>query len=168
MQSIRVILILLAVYATPLYAAEGDTYGVIQFAIADVDTALGDADPTALVGRFGKFMTDSVSLEGRFGIGLSDDETEFLGIDVDIDIETIIGVYVLGHATTGGDNSFYGLIGITRGEIEASALGESDSDSETDLSFGFGVNLGSINIEFVNYIDDDDVEATAISLGYIF
>lgn len=168
MQLIRIIPVLLAVYATPLYAAQGDTYGVVQFAMADVDTVFGDADPTALVGRFGKFMTDNVSVEGRFGIGLSDDETEFLGFDVDIDIETVIGVYLLGHATPVGDNSFYGLIGITRGEVEFSALGDSDSDSETDLSFGFGVNLGSINIEFVNYIDDDDVEATAISVGYIF
>ncbi len=168
MQMIRIILILLAVLATPLHAAQGDTYGVVQFAMADVDTDLGDADPTALVGRFGKFMTDNVSVEGRFGIGLSDDETEFLGIDVDIDIETVFGVYLLGHASPSGGNSFYGLIGITRGEIEASALGESDSDSETDLSFGLGVNIGRFNIEFVNYIDEDDVEATAISLGYIF
>ncbi len=168
MQSIRIILMLLAVYATPLYAAQGDTYGVVQFALADVDTDLGDADPTALVGRFGKFVTDNVSVEGRFGIGLSDDETEFLGIDIDIDIETVFGVYLLGHAAPSGGNSFYGLIGITRGEIEVSALGESDSDSETDLSFGLGANIGSINVEFVNYIDDNDVEATAISVGFIF
>ncbi len=31
--------------------------------MADVDTDLGDADPTALVGRFGKFMTENVSVE---------------------------------------------------------------------------------------------------------
>ncbi len=89
-------------------------------------------------------------------------------IDVDIEIETVIGVYLLGHASPSGGNSFCGLIDITRGEIEASALGESDSDSEADLSFGLGVNIGRSNIEFVNYIDKDDVEATAISLGYIF
>lgn len=154
--------------SAPAQAAEGDTYGAIQFAMADVDTALGDADPIALVGRFGKFTTDNVSVEGRFGIGIQDDETEFLGIDVDIDIETVIGVYVLLHSTPSARNSIYGIVGITRGELEASALGESESDDETDVSFGVGANFGSFNVEYVNYIDDDDVEATALSLGYVF
>lgn len=152
----------------PAHAAEGDTYAAIQFAFADVDTGLGDADPIALIGRFGKFTTDNVSLEGRFGIGIQDDETDFLGIDVDIDIETVIGVYVLVHSTPSAGNSIYGIVGITRGELEASALGESESDDETDVSFGIGANFGSFNVEFINYIDEDDVEATALSLGYVF
>ena len=65
------------------------------------------------------------------------------------------------------DASFYGVIGFSQGEIEGSAFGITVSEDESGLSYGFGVNIKSFNIEYMSYLDEDDFDATAISLGYV-
>ena len=164
---LRICTLLIALLFSPtIFAANGgETYGGVQYSIVEIDLdGIGDVEPTALVGKLGVFVNDNIALEGRFGIGLQDDD--IFGIDVDV--ERIIGFYGVFHANTGGDATVYGVLGFTEAEAELSIPGDSVTEDESDVSYGFGVNIGSINIEYMIYIDDeDDVDATAISIGFV-
>ena len=148
-----------------LAASEGDTYGGLQYGLVTYsEDGFPDAEPTALVGRYGKFVKDNVAVEGRFGIGLQDDTV--LGIDVEVD--TFFGVYGVFHVSSNSDTSLYGVLGFTKGEVTASVPGFSFSQDDSGLSYGFGVDINSFNIEYMLYLDETDYDVSAISFGFKF
>ncbi len=157
---------LIAMLFTPaLYAANvGSNYGGVQYALVNIDfDGIGDVDPTAVVGKLGYFLNDNIAIEGRLGFGLQDDD--ILGVDVDID--SLFGIYGVFHASSSSETTFYGVLGYTDAEAEFSGPGGSAEGDESSFSFGFGANIGRLNIEYMSYIDEDDTEATAISIGYV-
>ncbi len=173
MKSFTILFALLAIFATPLHAAEGDTYGSVQYALVTYDEeGFDEVEPTALVFKYGKFINDNVSIEGRFGIGLQDDDidVDILGMtfEAEVEIETVFGVYLVAHTNPDAQGTFYGVLGVTQGELKVSIDGFSDSESESDISYGFGARFGNFTLEYMNYLDKDAFEATAISLGYVF
>ena len=168
MKKILLVITLALFYSSISYAAsEGDTYGGLQYALVTYDEdGVDEAEPTALVGRYGQFVNDNISVEGRFGFGLQDDTVNVLGIDVDVEVDTFFGVYGVFHASSNSDTSFYGVLGFTKGEVTASAGGISVSEDDSGLSYGFGVDFNSFNIEYMLYLDEDFYEVSAISFGY--
>ena len=159
---------------SPAYAAgQGSSYVGAQYALVTYDEeGFDDVEPTALVGRLGHFVNDNVAIEGRIGLGLQDDEVEvdlgFLGtVDVEVEVENLFGIYAAIHSSSSSDTSFYGIFGFTQGELEASALGIDVSEDESGFSYGFGLNINKFNIEYMSYLDEDDFEVTAISLGFV-
>jgi outer membrane immunogenic protein len=156
-------------FSTTVFAArEGESYFGIQYAMVTYDEdGVDDVEPAALVGKFGKFMTDNVAIEGRIGFGIQDDSVDLGPFEVEVDVETIFGVYAVMQSSGSDSASFYGVLGLTRVELEASAFGVSVSDDDSGLSYGVGVNIGAFNLEYMSYIDDDDYDLTAVSLGYV-
>ena len=152
----------------------GKTYVGVQYAIGSYnEDGFEEVNPTALVGRFGKYFNDNFALEGRLGIGLQDDSINFLGTDVSLEIDTLFGVYGVGHINLNETSSVYGLIGFTRAEATASALGQSFSDDESGLSFGVGADIGignnvALNIEYTQYLNKSEFDFSALGLGAVF
>jgi len=153
----------------------GKTYFGAQYAIGSYnEDGFEEVNPTALVGRFGKFFNDNFALEGRLGIGLQDDSIDILGTDVSLEIDTLFGVYGVGHFNLNETSSVYGLIGFTRAEATVSAPGfTSESDDESGLSFGVGADIGignnvALNIEYTQYLNKSDFDFSAIGLGAVF
>ena len=156
-------LLISILFAPALSANEGTSYVGLQYAIVEVDfDGIGDVEPTALIGKFGHFVNDNVAIEGRLGIGLQDDEL----FGVDVDIENIFGLYAVFHSA-GSTTRFYGVLGYSDAEAEFSGPGGSADGDESSISFGFGANIGKLNLEYMSYIDEDDTDATAISIGYV-
>lgn len=99
-------------------------------------------------------------------------------ISVELEVDTVLGLYLVGQTTAGGAVSVYGIVGFTlvdfTVDVDGGILGSgSDSDDESDLSYGFGANFDvsdkvSLNIEFMQYLDKDDFEASAVSVGVLF
>jgi outer membrane immunogenic protein len=157
---------LIAILFTPaLYAANaGTNYGGLQYAFVNIDLGgIGDVDPTALVGKLGYFFNDNIAIEGRLGTGLQDDD--ILGVDVEIN--SLFGVYGVFQTSSSSETTFYGVLGYTDVEAEFSGPGGSAEGDESSFSFGFGANIKGFNIEYMSYIDEDDTEATAVSIGYV-
>jgi hypothetical protein len=157
---------IIAILFTPaLYAANaGSNYAGLQYSMVELDfDGVGDVDPTALVGKLGHFFNDNIAIEGRLGTGLQDDDIA----GVDVDIESIIGIYGVFHASDDFEKTVYGVLGYTDAEAEFSGPGGSADGDESSFSFGFGANFKWFNIEYMSYIDEDDVDATAISIGYV-
>lgn len=152
-------------FSSPSIAAPvGDTYGGIQYSIVtyERDGSGNEAEPTAAIGRFGQFLTNQVAIEARFGIGLQDDE---LSNNFDLEIDQLMGVYAVFHASGDIRSTFYGVLGFTQAEFSTSGSSNIEGD-ESGLSYGIGANINSFNIEFMSYLDDDDFDATALAFGY--
>ena len=132
-----------------------------------------DADLTALYGRVGTKFNDYLSAEIRAGFGIDDDEVEAFGVDIDTELENFYGVYLRGGIPTNSIAYPYVVLGYTRGEIEASVPGFSLSESESDVSYGVGLDLNltdrvTLNLEYINYLDKDDVEIDGFNIGAVW
>jgi hypothetical protein len=159
-------------------------YAGIQYASTDFsfDGVPEEFSPTALIGRAGSNFNQYVSIEGRLGIGLSDDTiTATDGVttaSVSIEIDTLIGLYGIGRVPLGKSSSLYALIGFTQVDATKSASltgsgSASLSDDESDLSYGVGADIGIrynlwVNVEYVQYLDKSDIEVSAIAVGMRF
>lgn len=150
-----------------LAASEGKTYVGIQYSQLNYDDEdfPEEAKPTALIGRYGYFFNDHFSAESRLGFGLGDDTLDF-GVDVDIEVDNIYGIYGLYHLGN-NDVSFYGVLGLSKGELTGKGSAISESDDESGLSYGIGVHINSFNIEYMMYLDEDAFKVSAIALGYV-
>jgi outer membrane immunogenic protein len=151
-----------------------DTYLGIQYAIGDYSEAdIPDYSPTALVGRFGGFIHPNFAFEGRFGTGMKDDTQNVFGFDATLELDTLVGLYGVGHLNITKASSIYGLIGFSGvdGTVTVAGFPDSESDSETDLSYGVGANIGvtkkvALNAEYISYISKD-FDLNAIGLGLV-
>ncbi len=158
---------------------DGSNYVGIQYAISTYseDGISEDLNPTALIGRLGTKISDNFSIEARAGIGLQDDTVNVSGIDATLDIDSLLGVYGIGHISVNESTSVYGLLGITRAEASVSlpdypSFG-SVSNDETGLSYGVGVDIGvsndvALNIEYAQYLSKSDFDVSALSFGLKF
>ena len=174
--------VVLAVLPTVLMAnpmSQGPSYGGITFSQLkyDEDGISDDANPTALIGRHGYFVANQIAIEGRLGIGHSDDTVrvdEFgPAVDVDVELDGLLGFYAVGHLPLGEAASIYGLFGFTDAKATASANGFSDSDTNSGLSYGFGAEFYpseqiGLNIEYTQYLDESGYDLSAISAGVKF
>ena len=159
----------------------GETYFGFQY--AQIDEEDFDLEPTVGIFRIGNMGDNGVGFEGRIGVGISDDDVSgfdpVLGdISLELEVDTVFGIYLVGQTTTDSAVSVYGIIGFTQadfsGDIDGGILGsDSFSEDESDLSYGFGANFDvsdkmSLNIEFMQYLDTDDFDVSAVSLGVLF
>ena len=127
MKTVISVLSIILLVLNPVFAAEqGDTYAALQYAQINYDEDGFDEafEPGALVLRMGKVINENVSAEGRFGIGIQDDEVDLGPFDTELDVNHIIGVYALLHTAVGKDSLFYAnVIGYSQIELELEAFG---------------------------------------------
>ena len=176
--SIGLVFVLASMSGNAFAGLTPGAYAGIQYAIADLSFGgvPEDFSPTALVGRVGSNLNQYVSIEGRLGIGLSEDEvTATVGsaaTSVSVEIDTLIGLYGVGRLPLGKSSSLYALAGFT--QVDATASGSASlSDDESDLSYGVGADIGIgynlwVNVEYVQYLDKSDMEVSAIAVGMRF
>lgn len=165
----------LAISVTSMTTVADNTdksYARVQYAAAsyDVDN-LGEANPTVLVGGFGKYFGSIFALEGRLGLGLEDDT---IATNRSVVIDNLLGIYGVGHFNLGETSSLYGLIGYTRATVTNSVAGfQAASIYDSGLSLGAGADIGisknvALNVEYIQYLDSSTYNFSAISLGAVF
>ena len=169
MKQILLFIAFISVYSPHAPAAdEEQRYVGFQYSLVTYDEDGDEAEPTALVARYGQFLNDWFAIEGRIGFGLEDDALEVGSLDIDVELENIIGLYGVIHTGSISIASLYGIVGYTQIDLEGSAHGISIDENANGLSYGLGVNIGSLSIEYMNYVEDHYYDVTAISLGYIY
>jgi outer membrane immunogenic protein len=161
---------LLGLYNTSAQAAFEETiYTGLQFGQFTYEDDFVEGNPSALIFRVGGYLAEGTAIEARFGTGFSgygDSET-FSGVEVDFDVEPMLGLYGLYHIGWGSNASVYGLAGLTVGEVQLSALGASTDTRGTHLSIGIGLNIAGLNFEFTQYFHDKNFDVTALSFGFV-
>jgi len=140
-----------------------DSYIGIQTGSANTsfDVLSSDVDLNFLMIQLGAWMDDNTSLELRMGKGLGDDSIGPL----DVDIESIGGMYLAYHWNLGSHASIYGIAGGSAASFKFSVSGDSNQDDYYSLSYGAGMKFSILSVEYMRYLDTTDVEADAISVG---
>ena len=163
--------------------SENRSYFGIQYGVSDYsEEAISKSfNPTALIGRFGYYYRPNISIEARLGAGI-DDDTKFLpglgvgGLDASFDLDSILGVYGIGHINLAESSSLYGVLGFSRIEATTSVPAfpaASSTGDETSVSYGVGVDIaisesGALNIEYIRYLDKDNFDLGVASVGATF
>ncbi|XKF16790.1 porin family protein [Halomonas sp. BLK-85] len=156
--------------STPVSAIDaGDKYVGGQLSRTDLDrdiSGASDINPSAFIGRLGFFGFDNFAIEGRLGTGISDDTVQ----GVDFEIDSIVGVYGVGHLPLGNIASAYAVVGYSRAELTASTSGLSVDDNDSDFSYGAGFQVKitptlSGHVEYMSYLDKSNYDFTAVGLG---
>jgi outer membrane immunogenic protein len=146
---------------------------------------LPDFDLSSLGIRGGYYFNKYFSVEGRIGFGVGDDTQNIPGFgDITLEMDTMFGVYAVGHIPLTDRFQLYGLAGLTSADSTFKSPGFPDeSESETDLSFGVGAEFDmtknwSLAVEYTSYfrdaeIDDSggieyDSDGFGIAVNYIF
>ena len=159
------------VSAQPYKSTSGPYVGANALFLDATPEGGDDASLTGIGGRLGSHLNENFSGEVRVALGVGDDTISNGFTDVDVELNSLIGGYLRVGAPIGNNFHPYAIVGFTRTELEFSADGfGSDSGSETDISYGLGVDLDldrniSLNVEYMNYYDDDDFEVSGFSIG---
>lgn len=166
----------LSVAALP-QAARGQeaSYLSVQYMQATLSADwLPDFKPTVLVLRGGRELAPHISLEGRIGVGIADDERPVYGTPLTLGINKMFGIYVKGALPLGGSSALYAAVGYTTVDVSASVYGVSASDDDSDSSLGLGLDIGigdgvSLNLEQMRYTDvDGEISGTSLGVTWTF
>ena len=82
-------------------------------------------------------------------------------------VAPLFGTYSVLRTSGKRDGSSYMAFGFNVDELTQAEADESSLRNNNELSFGFGVNNSSSDIQYMMYVDEDNYEISAISLGYI-
>ncbi|MCH8542325.1 MAG: porin family protein [Alcanivorax sp.] len=148
--------------------SQGQIYAgalVSQFTL-DVDGISDRPRPLGVVGRLGYFLTDQIALEARAGTGFEKDRVS--GINTGLD--RLYGGYLLGLLPLGESSAFYWVAGYSDARVSLSGGGVSEKDSADGFSYGAGFDFFAsdgigLSAEYIRYLDKDDYDLYAISLG---
>lgn len=162
--------------ATAQDSVEGGYVGLnYAFVTYEEDGISDEFDLGALVGKAGVQVNPYVAAEFRAGFGAKDDSASFNGASLELELDYMVGGYMLLGLPNESPVYPYAVIGATKGELTASATGPggsaSASGSETDISYGLGANLSinkdfQVNGEYMQYIDKDGGEISGVSIGF--
>ena len=184
---IAFIVLAISVFSGTSYAQNAKVE--IDFMSLNTELETLDFDTTAIQFKLINPVNPSVDIEAVVAIGLSDDGylVDFgFGDTLELsgELSNMIGVFLKGHSSTGGNSEIYGRIGIAKVEYEFSVVettggfvtfSGSESESDTGIAFGFGASFGisqesAITVEYNQLPDVDlgglDLETTSLSVGY--
>lgn len=173
MKKILVLIVLCVVFSgVNAFSNQGSNYFGINLSRCDYsyDGMSGDFNPLAVIGKLGYCFHRNFAVEGRLGLGLTEDENDAYGHDVSMELDNLIGIYCKGFFDIDKKIQVYGLIGLTRAEGTVEGPGFSDSDDDNDLSYGIGIDFKIayklyIGLEYMNYLSKSDYDLDAIAVG---
>jgi len=189
MKKITFLLILtLGLFVTHAQAdiSSGSYFG-LEYASLDTDLKIPDAtqvsgirvaDPTldAFVFRVGHYFTNYLAAEFHLGTSLTEENSNGTG---EAKMSNLVSLFVRGNLPLHAQNTnLYVLLGgsyfVLKLTDSATALNPSGVTkiSASGVSYAFGVELyatptTAVNIEYVRYLSEDDVDVGGFSLGFI-
>ena len=135
-----------------------------------IDTEIDDLDTnnTGLTLKGGYILSDLMSVEGRFAKS-ERKNVSVSGIDFDIEVESIIGLYgKLNARNSTSQISPYIIGGFSRVTLKSE---ESESQSSASIGVGFESMINdnfSWDLEYMNYYNKNKVKISGLGLGVIY
>jgi hypothetical protein len=160
----KLVIVLPGVFIIALLALStanaNDARGYIGFQLGKAD--IEDTDLNYGLARVGIKYPNNIAAEVRYGVGANSKTTG--GVQVEID--RIIGVYGAYHFDLSDKLSLYGIVGWSEVVINSSDSVDSVDTSQDGISYGIGAEFHGFNVEWMQYLDTEDVETQAIAIGY--
>lgn len=135
-----------------------------------------EVNPDGVTLRLGMEFNQFLGLEVRGATGVSSDKRRTSLGTAEFDLDRLYGGYLKLSVPVGDMVRPYIIGGYTeaKGEVKFStALGsiERETDTVSDESYGAGVDFNltdtfGMNLEYMRYLDKDDYELNAISVGF--
>lgn len=143
-------------------AEVGDTYTGFQFGNSDVSfNGESDIDLDLALLQFGVWVSDDIALEVRTARSSNEDTIQ----GIDYEIESIYGMYGLYHFHFSEVASLYAAAGLSRATLKGSVPGNSEQQDESSISYGIGAKFSVFSIEFMRYMEIDEMEVDVVSVG---
>jgi opacity protein-like surface antigen len=151
--------------------AAGDFYVGANFVrITDKGAEAPAIHPLVLELKGGMEFTPNFALEARVGSGIKSDSANVSGIDVDLKVNYLYGLYAKGRYEIAGVTPYI-LLGYTQGKETATIplLGMSQSEAHGAFSYGIGLDVPvservSINAEWANLVRGNDNSGVGFSI----
>lgn len=178
--------ILLAGTHVATAVADDNLYAGVNYEMWSWDDEGAKPKPSYLTGKIGKKLNDGFSVEGKLGVGISDDTDtttfDILGtthhIDLNIDPKLYAGVFGVFSNDLNDSFEVYAKGGLNYVSFDAKAtdrqtgISEKETISETKVAIGAGANFffngkSGINFEILAPSVADLGDMTTISFGYI-
>lgn len=166
MRRIAALLVLMPLLVlTPLQASAAG-FAAVDMAVSHIKSknTPSSADINALQFRFGAGFNETATLAGEFraGIGFSGETDK----GVRYDLDRYFGAYLRGQFPNRLPLRPYGLIGVTRTEVDINR----SSESYNDLSLGFGADYTInpdvfVSIEYLRAVNRSKAEVSNFSIG---
>ncbi|MBY6019574.1 porin family protein [Ferrimonas balearica] len=160
-----------AMISVPAAANLDQGYGYIggQLNYFDLDTGLGSVNPMALTFLGGYQFNPYLALEGRIGVGVTDDDLTIWDETVSVEVDHYYAGYLVGTLPLTDWVSVYGLLGYAETKISASSGGNSADESDNDLSYGLGLKMNAsenagFTLEYIELYDD----VSSLNLGFTY
>ena len=153
---------------TPVAAAQADeTYLGADLSFTDLSAGGDSANPLALGVRFGRNYNENFSIEGRAGIGVTEDDAGAF----DLKLKHYLGLYAKGTVPFNDLFSGYAVLGYSAAKVGVEFLGASGSGSENGVSFGIGGQyhigaMSSVHFEYLRIVED--VNAFQVGMTFNF
>ena len=153
--------------------AENEYYGV-NFSRLDYSETgvVDDASLSTIDLRLGKPFNEHIAAELRGSFGITDEEVDVDGVDVNVELDYSYGAFL--RAGLPVNDMFYPYLlgGISELKITTSLDNRSVSRSDTSWALGLGVVVNindntSINVEYIDYSNDENGEMEGVSIGLI-
>ncbi len=114
-------------------------------------------------------LHEYVSVIGKYGLSIHEDNVDRLGDNIDFTIESMASAYAKIDAMPREAFNVYGMVGYARAEFKL----ENFSETESDMSYGFGIEYNisedtRVVFEGVKLMDKDSIDFTTLNLGLQF
>lgn len=148
-------------------------YAGIGWATIWADDGLGDtAVLGAIQGRVGYDFSQNFAIEAEAAIGVLPQEYDFGGTDVDLNLDSEIGVFAVARAPISTEVALYARLGYARTTVSASAGGFSFSEGDSGLAYGVGLDWRTspgfgTRFEISNYTFSEGGDAFAFQTSLV-
>jgi len=162
-------------------SAKSNAYAGFSMSVLnyDSDVLADDVNVGAVIGTLGYQINDNFNIEARYGVDLGGDAIEFRDVDSDTEltVDSVMGLYAIGRLPNSTLFTPYGVLGFSKTKVDVKGTFEGAEvdvdDNESGLSYGLGVEImpnekDRVYLEYMVLSDEDDVEATGISMGFTF
>lgn len=123
-------------------------------------------NPTGATVRAGIDFTSFLAVEARAGVGVNSDQRG----PAEFDLDRLYGGYLKLSVPIAGMLKPYAIAGYSEMRGKASVLGVSTTDTYSDESYGVGADASiagviGLNVEYMRYLDENNTELNAVSVG---
>jgi len=127
------------------------------------------ANPSAIRLRAGTELNPYFAVEAQAAMGMADDKLSVPGVDYNIKLDSLYGLYVRPQISFAGSGSLYALLGYSFVQVGASpsnASGTKQTGKDNRASFGGGIDFDvydgiRLSVDYMDYVNG----YTAVNAG---
>ncbi len=156
-------------YSTSALAADDarTTNRIQQNLITYQEDGYGEMKPVFQTGKFEQLTKTNLMTDENTISESPVPNRSSLATNIRPGVSPLFGTYNVFRTNGNQDGSSYVTLGFNFDELTGDEAETSFDNDESDLSFGFGIDNSSFNIEYLIYVNEENYEPSAISLGFV-